>query len=239
MKSLITVLALLFSPLLFAQPALHSDLPLRYLEQPGNGAPDQPLVIFLHGYGSNEADLFGLKDDLLLGATYLSVRAPMQMAEDGYQWFTPVRDAAEYNGLNGDVESSEQRIVDFIAAAVAKYHTRADQVILVGFSQGAILSYQVALHHPQSVGGIAALSGKLLPPLRASLKADSRYGAVRFFIGHGTADTVLPVQSATQADQSLQAIGVVPQIHLYEGLRHSISEAEVTELRDWIAQGQR
>lgn len=234
MKSLITVLALLFSGLSFAQAPLQRDLPLNYLEQPGNGKPDQPLVIFLHGYGSNEADLFGLKDDLPQGATYLSARAPMQMAQDGYQWFTPVRNTAEYNGLNGDVASSEQRIVDFIAAAVAKYHTRADLVTLVGFSQGAILSYQVALRHPQSVGGIAVLSGKLLPPLRASLKADPRYGAVRFFIGHGTADTVLPVQSATQADEALRAIGVVPQIHLYSGLRHSISEAEVTDLNNWL-----
>ena len=234
MKLLIAVLSLLFSPLLLAQPALHGDLPLQYLEQPGNGQPDQPLVIFLHGYGSNEADLFGLKDDLPEGYTYLSAQAPMQISQDGYQWFTPNREAPEYDGLGGDVNSSEARITAFIKAAVAKYHTRADLVTLVGFSQGAIMSYQVALHDPQSIGAMAALSGKVLPPLRAKLKADPQYAKVRFFIGHGTADNVLPVASATQADESLRAIGISPQIHLYPGLRHSISEAEVSDLRAWL-----
>lgn len=234
MKLLICVLSLLFSPLLFAQSGLHSDLPLTYLEQPGNGQPDQPLVILLHGYGSNEADLFGLKEDLPQGYTYLSVRAPMQMSQDGYQWFTPDRQAPEYAGLQGDVNNSEQLIVAFIKAAVAKYHTRPELVTLVGFSQGAIMSYQLALDHPASVGAVAALSGKLLSPLRARLKADAQYAKVRFFIGHGTADNVLPVAGATQADESLRAIGITAQIHLYPGLRHSISEAEVTDLRNWL-----
>lgn len=234
MKPLIAALALLFSPLLLAQPSLHGDLPLQYLEQPGNGQPDQPLVILLHGYGSNQADLFSLKDDLPQGYTYLSVRAPMQISQDGYQWFTPNRQAPEYDGLGGDVNSSEARIVAFIEAAVAKYHTQPARVTLVGFSQGAIMSYQVALHHPQSIGAIAALSGKLLPPLRAKLLADPQYARLRFFIGHGTADNVLPVGGATQADEALRAIGLEPQIHLYTGLRHSISEAEVTDLRNWL-----
>lgn len=234
MKLLIAALSLLFSPLLLAQTALQGDLPLKYLEQPGNGQPDQPLVILLHGYGSNEADLFSLKDDLPEGYTYLSVQAPMQMSQDGYQWFTPNREAREYDGLGGDVNNSEQLIVAFIKAAIAKYHTRADQVTLVGFSQGAIMSYQVALHDPQSIGAMAALSGKLLPPLRASLKADPQYAKLRFFMGHGTADNVLPVASATQADENLRAIGIAPQIHLYPGLGHSISEAEVSDLRAWL-----
>lgn len=235
MKTFFALLLLLASPLSFAQSSLQTDLPLQYLEQAGNGEPDQPLVIFLHGYGSDEVDLFGLKDDLPQGATYLSVRAPLALDGGGYQWFTPARQSPEYEGVIADVDKSEQLIVEFIAGAAAKYHTRAERVTLVGFSQGAIMSYQVALHHPRSVGAIAALSGKLLAPLDAALKADPRYASVRFFIGHGTADGVLPIGGASHADQRLRAIGITPQFHAYPGLRHSISAAEVNDLRLWLA----
>jgi phospholipase/carboxylesterase len=234
MKLLFALLSLLCAPLALAAAPLLNDLPLSYLEQAGNGQPDQPLVIFLHGYGADEQDLFSLVDELPQGYTYLSVRAPADTGQGGYQWFAPQKGAAEYDGVHTDVAASEQRIVDFVAAAVRKYHTRADKVTLIGFSQGAIMNYQVALDHPHSVGAVAVLSGKLLPPLRARLHASADYRGVRWFIGHGTADPVLPVSGATQADEALRGIGVTPDFHVYPGLRHGIGEAEITDLRQWL-----
>ena len=62
-------------------------------------------------------------------------------------------------------------IKDFVGQATAKYHTQPDRVFLVGFSQGAIMSYEVALRDPQLVRGIAALSGSVLPVLKAQVAA--------------------------------------------------------------------
>ncbi len=141
------------------------------MEQANPDSREQPLVIFLHGYGSNEQDLFGIKDELPSEYNYLSVRAPMVMQEGSYQWFRKKGEGA-YNGETDDLKSSGQVLLDFVAQAAKKYHTQPHKVFLVGFSQGAIMSYEVALRHPEAVGGIAALSGRILPVLQ--VRTESR-----------------------------------------------------------------
>ncbi|VVM72713.1 Carboxylesterase 2 [Pseudomonas fluorescens] len=217
-----------------ADAELHTDLPLSYLEQTQGDARNQPLVIFLHGFGSDEQDLFGIKDALPSTWTYLSVRAPMPVQPSGFRWFTKTPGNGEYDGVTADLQSSAALINDFVAKATAKYHTRPDRVFLVGFSQGAIMSYEVALRHPTLVRGIAALSGSLLPVLKAELKPDERLGGLAIFIGHGTQDQALPYASATRANEVLVGLGLKPEFHGYGGMNHTVSEAEVQDLKAWL-----
>jgi len=98
----------------------------------------------------------------------------------------------------------------------------------VGFSQGAMMSYEVALRHPEAVGGIAALSGRILPVLKSGLKPDEKRQQLAIFIGHGTADTLLPYKDGTDADSLLQSLSLKPEFHAYPGVGHSISGTEMT-----------
>ena len=217
-----------------ADDTLHSDLPLAYLEQTQGDARNEPLVIFLHGFGSNEEDLFGLKDALPSTWTYLSVRAPMPVDASGYRWFAKTPGDGDYDGETTDLQRSAQLIEDFVQQATAKYHTQPDRVFLVGFSQGAIMSYEVGLRKPALVRGIAALSGSVLPVLKAELKADTALDKLAIFIGHGTLDQALPYASATRANEVLLGVGLKPEFHGYVGMPHTISEAEVQDLRVWL-----
>ncbi|MGE8311218.1 MAG: alpha/beta hydrolase, partial [Pseudomonas protegens] len=158
----LALLALLAAPWVQAADVLHDDLPLKYLEQAPAEPRNQPLVIFLHGYGSNEADLFGLRQRLPASYTYVSVRAPQTLEEGSYQWFHR-KGQGPYDGVTSELASGAELIGQFVRAALAKYQTQPDKVVLVGFSQGAVMAYEVGLRHPQSVRGIAALSGKILP----------------------------------------------------------------------------
>ena len=233
MLKFLALLTLLASATVHAQPPLQTDLPLKYLEQTNADTQNQPLVIFLHGYGSNEQDLFGIKDDLPASYTYLSVRAPMTMEEGSYQWFRKKGEGA-YNGETDDLKTSGQVLQDFIAQAAKKYHTEPDKVVLVGFSQGAIMSYEVALRHPEAVGAIAALSGRILPVLKSALKPDEKRQSLAIFIGHGKEDNRLPYKDGTDANILLQGLSLTPEFHGYEGLGHSISAAEVEDLNAWL-----
>ena len=233
MLKLLALLTLLASATVHAQTPLQTDLPLKYLEQTNADTPNQPLVIFLHGYGSNEQDLFGIKDDLPESYTYLSVRAPITMEEGSYQWFRKKGEGA-YNGETDDLKTSGQVLLDFIAQAAKKYHTEPDKVVLVGFSQGAIMSYEVALRHPEALGGIAALSGRILPVLKSALKPDEKRQTLAIFIGHGKQDNRLPYKDGTEANSLLQSISLTPEFHGYEGLGHSISAAEIEDLNAWL-----
>ncbi|PKH14038.1 alpha/beta hydrolase [Pseudomonas fluorescens] len=217
-----------------ADSVLHTDLPLSYLEQTQGDARNQPLVIFLHGFGSNEEDLFGIKDALPSTWTYLSVRAPMPVEPRGYRWFTKTPGDGDYDGVTADLHSSARLIEDFVVKATAKYHTMSDRVFLVGFSQGAIMSYEVGLRRPELMRGIAALSGSVLPVLKAQLKPDAALGKLAIFIGHGTLDQALPYASGTRANEVLEGLGLKPEFHGYPGMNHTISEAEVQDLKAWL-----
>ncbi len=217
-----------------ADATLHPDLPLSYLEQTQSDARNQPLVIFLHGFGSNEEDLFGIKDALPSTWTYLSARAPMPVDSQGYRWFTKTPGDGDYNGETADLHRSAALIEDFVGKATAKYHTHSDRVFLVGFSQGAIMSYEVGLRKPALVRGIAALSGSVLPVLKAELKPSESLGKLAIFIGHGTLDQALPYASATRANEVLVGLGLTPEFHGYPGMPHTVSETEVQDLKAWL-----
>lgn len=226
-------LLLLLPAVVQAQPSLHTDLPLTYLAHVDEQARDRPLVIFLHGSGSNEQDLFELKDELPEHYNYLSVRAPKVMEPGHYQWFAKSGEGA-YEGDPSDLKASGQVLLDFIAKARAKYPTDASKVYLVGFSQGAMMSYEVALRHPEAVGGIAAMGGRVLSGLRAELSPDESRRALAVFIGHGTADPIIPYHDGTEADTFLRTLALEPEFHAYPGVGHGISALEVQDLRAWL-----
>jgi phospholipase/carboxylesterase len=231
----IVLLGGLLASSVWAGPALPDDLPLGYVEQVAPGA-QRPLVIFLHGYGSNEQDLFGLVAQLPDTYNYLSLRAPMAVDEEAYKWFTRKPGGGGYDGLTSELASSQALLADFIAQASAKYHVAPAQVVVIGFSQGAIMAYETALRRPRSVAGIAALSGRLLPVVRGELAPNPELAQLAVFIGHGSDDPQLPVKDATEADGALKALGMKPQLHVYPGLGHSISQAEMLDLKGWLAQ---
>ncbi|WP_395607892.1 alpha/beta hydrolase [Pseudomonas sp. B22129] len=217
-----------------ADSSLHTDLPLTYLEQTQSEARNQPLVIFLHGFGSNEEDLFGIKDELPSTWTYLSARAPMPVDSNGYRWFARKPGDGDYDGETADLQRSAKLIEAFVTQATAKYHTQRDRVFLVGFSQGAIMAYEVGLRQPESVRGIAALSGSVLPVLKAELKPEAALDKLAIFIGHGTLDQALPYVSATRANEVLTGLGLKPEFHGYVGMPHTVSEAEIQDLKAWL-----
>jgi phospholipase/carboxylesterase len=234
MLKLFALALTLMASIAHADSELHTDLPLAYLEQTQGDARNEPLVIFLHGFGSNEEDLFGIKDALPSTWTYLSARAPTPVQPNGFRWFTKTPGDGDYDGVTADLHSSAQLIKDFVGQATAKYHTQPDRVFLVGFSQGAIMAYEVALRDPQLVRGIAALSGSVLPVLKAELKPDERLNTLAIFIGHGTLDQALPYASATRANEVLVGLGLKPEFHGYPGMNHTVSEAEVQDLKAWL-----
>lgn len=136
--------------------------------------------------------------------------------------------------MTEELADSASLIGQFVRAAVAKYHTQPDKVVLVGFSQGAVMAYEVGLRHPQSVRGIAALSGKILPVLAAQVKNNPALQRLGIFIGHGTADQRLPYSDGIEANHLLQGLSLKPQFHAYPGMGHSISEAEINDLSRWL-----
>lgn len=234
MMKFFAALLCVFTGFAHAEPALLGDLALPYLAAAPADTRNKPMIIFLHGYGSDERDLFGIKDELPQDYTYLSVRAPLEVDGGGYKWFSQDTDQAEYEGVTRDVDQSTDQLRTFIQQATEKYATQPDKVVLIGFSQGAMMSYQIGLQYPELVHAIAPLSGKILADLNARLKPDDRLKPLKVFIGHGTADTRVAYTGATDAQTVLENLLISPQFHAYAGAGHTITGTEVTDLKRWI-----
>ena len=129
---------------------------LHYLvREPKNIQAQNPLLLLLHGYGSNEEDLFSFAAELPEEYYVISVRAPYNLQPYGHAWYAIHFDADE-NKFSDDVQAQQSRdlIASFIDEVVEKYPIAKDQVTLIGFSQGSILSYATALSYPEKISRV-------------------------------------------------------------------------------------
>lgn len=237
MKTFKSLLLLLLVPqLLFAQAELQTDLTLPYLvHQPKTKSANTPVLILMHGYGSNEADLFELKDNLPQNLLIISLRAPMPMGNNSYQWFGMEMTNGKMLGNRKDIANSVAKVKAMIPAIVKKYKTDASQIYLSGFSQGGMMSYEVGLTSPELLKGIAPLSGKIFEPLKAQVKITPALKKLRIFIGHGDADNRVAYNFGTEANTYLKQMNLNPEFHTYNGMAHSINQQEIADLSKWLS----
>src|SRR5690554_83520 len=120
------------------------------IQEPKNPSSKAPLLIMLHGYGSNEQDLFSFASELPEDLFIISLRAPVRLEQFGFAWFE-----INWNGGSGKYGDDQQALIsrdavaNFIDEAVAAYPVDPKRVTLVGFSQGTMLSLSVALTYPE------------------------------------------------------------------------------------------
>ena len=151
----------------------------------------------MHGYGSNEEDLFSFAGELPDKYFIISVRAVYPLPPYGNAWY-----AINFDEEKGKWTDNEQAITSrdliakFITEATEKYDLDPNNINLLGFSQGAILSYAVALSYPQLVNKIIALSGYIHEPIYATDYAKNDLSKISIFASHGTVDNVIPLDWA-------------------------------------------
>jgi phospholipase/carboxylesterase len=133
-----------------------------------------------------------------------------------------------------DVERGFAEIVTCIEEIHVNYDIAYDSVFLMGFSQGAIMSYYTLYHAPEKIGGIIALSGRILSELSSESSIQSeKYIQKRVFIGHGTEDQMIPVSASDTAQRFIQSLGIVPSLQLYSA-PHTITPQEMRDIVNWF-----
>lgn len=210
-------------------------LSLSYLHRaPKVEVKNPPLLILLHGFGSNEQDLFSLAEDFPPEFLVLSARAPHVLTEGSYAWFAV--DFSSGAPINNKEQAEKSRVLlkQFIEEVASAFAVDTKKIILVGFSQGAIMSYSVALTHPSLTKGVAALSGRVLTEVRSQIESTPALKQLKIFIGHGTEDNVLRIDFAREAKAYLTSLALTPTYYEYN-IAHGISREEKLDLLEWIS----
>jgi phospholipase/carboxylesterase len=206
----------------------------RYLPSPRATADSKsPLLIMLHGYGSNEEDLFGLSAYLDDRFSIISVRAPYALAPDAFAWFqiefTPV-------GISMDeqqIELSRQRLVKFVGECIGAYPIDPTRVYLMGFSQGAMMSEFIALTQPDLIAGAVLMSGRTVPQTKPLLASREKLARMPIICVHGTHDEVLPIINGRETRDFLREVGVPFEYHEYP-MGHQVSEESFADIDRWL-----
>lgn len=192
---------------------------------PVSGGQPKQIIILLHGLGANGQDLFELVPyfkDILKDAYFISPDAPFacDMAPFGYQWFS-LLDRTEEAILKGAREAT-LILNEFIDELLKKFNLSEEQVALIGFSQGGMLSLHAGLRRDKSLAGILSYSGALVAPKLLKTEMKSR---PPICLVHGQMDEVVPYEAFEDALTYLQSNGIDVHGYSREDLGHGIDPA--------------
>lgn len=192
-----------------------------------------PVLILLHGVGSNEKDLFSFADELPDRFLVISARGPITLGPTNFAWYqvdfstgSPVINATQE-------EQSRKIILEFIDQLKQFHSFDESQIYLGGFSQGAIMSYSIGLIHPEKIKGIVILSGRLIESVKPLIPSGDKLNSLKVFISHGTEDSVLKIGYAREASSYLKSKGIECLYKEYP-VGHTINGAILNDLINWL-----
>lgn len=222
---------------IFSFNFMNSDIKntkLHYLiRQPKIKTENPPLLILLHGVGGNEQNLFSFAPDLPDHFVIVSARGPFTFGPNSFAWFQVDFSTGKPQINEQQAENARKMLIEFIDDLKTEIAFDSNEVYLMGFSQGGIMSYSVALTAPEKVKGIAVMSGRLLPEIKPLMADEKRLQNLKIFISHGKQDAVLNHQYAIDAIEFLKTKNLNPEFHSYnEG--HTVSKQMFDSVNLWI-----
>ena len=203
---------------------------LDYCVQP---APEAPLLVMLHGYGSNEKDLISLAPGLDRRLQVISPQAPLHLGNEMYGWF-PIEFTPQ--GITVDREAasrSRDLLAGFIRELIATYRPAGGKVFLMGFSQGAVMNYLTAFSTPELLHGVIALSGQLPDTRPEKASATEALKSLPFLVVHGLYDDVLAVEKGREAGNWLKA-NVADITYREYPMAHQIDDNAFAVVSAWL-----
>ena len=185
------------------------------------------IVIFLHGYGADGADLISLSDPLsgqIPNCFFSAPNAPRKCGASpfGFEWFPiPEVDGSSVPVMMKALAESEKLVNSLIEDYLQKFSLSFEDVVLVGFSQGTMISLNIGLRHSNILAGIVGFSGRVLMP--DVLKSEKKAEYPPVLLVHGDADEVVPISFLHEADNILKDLEVNFSTHVSQNVGHGIA----------------
>lgn len=201
-----------------------------------------PTILALHGYGASAHDLLGIAplvsqavpgDEVLFLCPQGPVEIEAAPGQPAYAWF-PISEGREIGmtslvGARGVLEA-------FVEDALEMYPIDPTRLIVMGFSQGGVMAYDLALGRPERFAALIALSTWLPDLVVNSLPASDERASLSTLLVHGTQDQRVAIESGRDAKAKLEALGIAPAWGEYD-MGHEINQNALRDLLGWIAAG--
>ncbi len=214
---------------------------LLYTAHVPDGEGPFPTIVLLHGWGASAHDLIGLAPVLHAGrALVLSPQGPVASRMEaapgqpgemvGYGWF-PLGGGRPPDA--GEFARAVAAVSRFIDAAAALYPVDGKKLVLLGFSQGGTLAYDLALRDPKRFAGLVALSSWLPPQIVAEVAPSEDHRSLPTLVVHGSEDPMIPAERGQESRDALLKLGV-PTVYREYPMGHEIRPEALRQLVEWI-----
>ncbi|MGK0377048.1 MAG: phospholipase/carboxylesterase [Patiriisocius sp.] len=203
-------------------------------QAPDGEKANAPIIFLLHGYGSNEDDLFSFAPELPKTHHIVALKAPLPLQPSGNAWYNIYFEAGDnkFNDVPQAIASREL-VVGVIDEAVEKYKANSKDVTLLGFSQGTILSFAIALSYPEKIKNVIGLSGYISEDMLKEGYEKNSFDYLNCYSSHGSADQVIPVQWAQKTKPFLKALGIDCKYSEFP-VGHGVAPQNFLELMEWL-----
>jgi len=210
-----------------------NNTPYQYvLRKPKINDGPSPLLLMVHGYGSNEKDLFSFANALPNNLTIVSIRGPIETFGMGYAWYDISIDHMGNKTYNNEMAiKSRDTIYKFILNCNKLFNTDPNNVSLLGFSQGAILVNAIALTFPNCVKNIMSLSGGVDENIINLSKIG--FEKLSFYFSHGSQDEVLPYLQAKDSLKFLDKNNILYDFETYP-VGHGVCPDNFKSMLAWL-----
>jgi phospholipase/carboxylesterase len=196
-----------------------------------------PALIAFHGRGGNALDMLSLAP-YVCGGRFLTIcpqgplEIPLGGESTGYAWFefTPGLQLSAQ-----DLDEAAQAGQRFLDAAAHRYPIDPARLVLLGFSQGGVMAYNLAVRHPERFAAIAGLSTRFPPELVAKAGEPAALARLPVLVQHGRNDRVIEFDRAQQSMDSLRALGMQPLLQEYD-CGHEVSSRALADLSTWLGE---
>lgn len=199
---------------------------LQSKRRPALSGETKSVVVFLHGYGADGADLLGLADPLgphMPDTTFIAPDAPERCAGNpfGYQWFPiPRLDGSSEAEMAAGIEAAREDISVFLEQVLEQEGIGPDQLMVVGFSQGTMMSLDVIPRFTVPIAGLVGFSGRVLDPETYASHVNTTPPVLLI---HGDQDDMVPFEHFHEAGQVLEQAGFETYGHVMQGTGHGIA----------------
>lgn len=199
------------------------------------GAGPHPTILTLHGRGANAFDLLGLAP-FLCGGKFLIIcpqgplETPISPDQVGYAWYSmSLGGAPDVQGML----SSQKQLQSVLDDCIAGYPIDMKKLLVLGFSQGGVMAYSLALAQPERFAALVALSSWLPPELVPHLNVSDKVGALPTLVHHGRQDPTIEIERAQRSVEILRGMKMAPTFREYE-MGHEIRPRSLMDLSAWL-----
>lgn len=194
-----------------------------------------PTIVALHGWGASAHDLLGLAPYLHGGeALVLCPQGPVEFSIPpgipGYGWF---RLGPDGQSDPDEVARAPEHVRQFLDAAAERYPIDRRKTVLMGFSQGGVLAYDLALRDPERFAGLVVLSAWLPGPIAEGIPASPAHANLPALVIHGTQDDLMPVARGQESRDLLLKLGI-PLTYREFDMGHEVHPESLKLLVEWL-----